>query len=654
LFAQNPDGVYSLDRKGKFVAVNPAMEGLTGYASEELIGKNSARLIAPEDRRRAAGYFCEALRGEPRNYEMTAIRKDGRRIELGMTQVPILIGGEVVGVYGIAKDITERKQAEEALKESERRFSTLLFNAPVYFYRCLNEPGWPNEFVSDYAPELTGYTAEELSDGSVMFGDLIVEEDRQRVWEEAQRALAGRRRFDLRYAIRRRDGELRHMEDNGQGVYDEEGHLEALEGIVYDVTEHERAEEKLRQAEERYRSLVETSPAITNIEDCDTNATLYDSPQIEEVLGHPADSYVTDPMYWEKIVHPDDRERVRTEELRSVQRGRFGMEYRCTAKDGRVVWLRDEATIVRDAEGNPRCWQGVLLDITELKRVEEALREAEARYRMLVVQVPAVTYIDGADETNTVIYRSPQIEAVLGYTPEELSSGFLSWQDLLHPDDRERVLEENERTNRTGEPFSIEYRMIATDGRVVWIRDEATLVRGDDGEPLYWQGVFTDITERKALEERLEHQALHDPLTGLPNRTLFMDRLGQALARSGRRNKSVAVLFLDLDDFKVINDSLGHEAGDELLVAVAARLRGGIRTGDTVARFGGDEFAVLLEKVGRAREAVGAAERIAEVLRAPFVVDGHELFAAPSIGIALGDSGADRPEDLLRNADLAM
>jgi PAS domain S-box-containing protein len=443
----------------------------------------------------------------------------------------------------------------------------------------LNEPGWPNEFVSDYAPELTGYTAEELSDGSVMFGDLIVEEDRQRVWEEAQRALAGRRRFDLRYAIRRRDGELRHMEDNGQGVYDEEGHLEALEGIVYDVTEHERAEEKLRQAEERYRSLVETSPAITNIEDCDTNATLYDSSQIEEVLGHPADSYVTDPMYWEKIVHPDDRERVRTEELRSVQRGRFSMEYRCTAKDGRVVWLRDEATIVRDAEGNPRCWQGVLLDITELKRVEEALREAEARYRMLVVQVPAVTYIDGADETNTVIYRSPQIEAVLGYTPEELSSGSLSWQDLLHPDDRERVLEENERTNRTGEPFSIEYRMIATDGRVVWIRDEATLVRGDDGEPVYWQGVFTDITERKALEERLEHQALHDPLTGLPNRTLFMDRLGQALARSGRRNKSVAVLFLDLDDFKVINDSLGHEAGDELLVAVAARLRGASERG---------------------------------------------------------------------------
>jgi PAS domain S-box-containing protein len=188
----------------------------------------------------------------------------------------------------------------------------------------LNEPGWPNEFVSDYAPELTGYTAEELSDGSVMFGDLIVEEDRQRVWEEAQRALAGRRRFDLRYAIRRRDGELRHMEDNGQGVYDEEGHLEALEGIVYDVTEHERAEERLREAEVRYRTLVEQVPSATYtyVQSPDgSGGTVYMSPRIASILGYPPEDFERGFEFWERTLHPDDRERVLAENTRTDQTG---------------------------------------------------------------------------------------------------------------------------------------------------------------------------------------------------------------------------------------------------------------------------------------------------------------------------------------------
>jgi diguanylate cyclase (GGDEF)-like protein len=167
-------------------------------------------------------------------------------------------------------------------------------------------------------------------------------------------------------------------------------------------------------------------------------------------------------------------------------------------------------------------------------------------------------------------------------------------------------------------------------------------------------GTTQDVTERKELEERLEHQAFHDLLTGLPNRYLFVDRLGQALRRTRREHRHVAVLFTDLDGFKVVNDSLGHDAGDKLLVAVAQRLEGCLRPEDTLARFGGDEFVVLIEDVRHPDEAVRVARRIVNELRSPFFLEGRELFAGVSVGIALGHASAKSAEDLLRDADTAM
>ena len=187
----------------------------------------------------------------------------------------------------------------------------------------------------------------------------------------------------------------------------------------------------------------------------------------------------------------------------------------------------------------------------------------------LVEHIPAVTYIDALDQFSSAVYMSPQVESMLGFSPEEWLVDPQFFVKLLHPDDRERVLAENERTNESGEPFRMEYRLITREGRTVWVRDEAVLVKDERGRPLFWQGVMTDVTERKTLEERLRHQALHDPLTDLPNRTLLLDRLGQALAHAERRGIKVAVLFMDLDNFKHVNDSLGHEAGDFLLVEVA-------------------------------------------------------------------------------------
>jgi len=294
-------------------------------------------------------------------------------------------------------------------------------------------------------------------------------------------------------------------------------------------------------------------------------------------------------------------------------------------------------------------------DITGRKEAEERLREAEQRFRMLVEQIPAVTYIDPVDEPETSLYTSPQIEQMLGYTPEEWQTEKL-WPQRLHPDDRERILAADKRFEMGGgEPFSEEYRLLSKDGSVVWVREEAVLLTDEAGEPLYWQGVFYDLTERKALEERLEHRAFHDYLTELPNRQLFVDRLGRALERTRRKkDRKVAVLFTDLDEFKVINDSLGHEAGDLLLTLVAKRLKRCLRPEDSLARFGGDEFVVLIEDIDGPAVAVRVAERITKELERPFLLEGRELFASSSIGIGLGDAGEKTPEDLLRDADTAM
>jgi diguanylate cyclase (GGDEF)-like protein len=216
------------------------------------------------------------------------------------------------------------------------------------------------------------------------------------------------------------------------------------------------------------------------------------------------------------------------------------------------------------------------------------------------------------------------------------------------------VTEALREANRTREAFTLEYRLLARDGRVVWMRDQGAVVRDEDGQPLYWQGILLDITLQKELERQLAYQAFHDPLTDLPNRALFGDRLQHALARAQRHRGLLAVLFIDLDNFKVVNDSLGHEAGDELLCAVATRLHAGLRAGDTAARFGGDEFTVLLEDLVQPREAEVVASRLADALAEPVAVRERDFVIAASVGIALCRDGDLSGDELLRLADIAM
>ena len=286
---------------------------------------------------------------------------------------------------------------------------------------------------------------------------------------------------------------------------------------------------------------------------------------------------------------------------------------------------------------------------------EQVLRGIEERYGPLPEGMPSVAYIFEPGLEGRCLYISPSVEDVLGYPRDQWLDERGLWDRILHADDYERVTSNEAECARSGETLVQEYRLRSADGRDVWIRDEMTVVRGlrGDADPLFY-GVFLDVSDRKRMEGELERLALFDPLTDLPNRALFGDRLRQVLARRNR-SMATAVYFLDVDRFKRINDSLGHAAGDEVLREVARRLRGVLRPEDTIARFGGDEFTILCESVGGVLEAVGVADRLQRPLRQPLRAGGAELRLSASIGVALVEPGEPVDgERLIEDADAAM
>jgi diguanylate cyclase (GGDEF)-like protein/PAS domain S-box-containing protein len=252
-----------------------------------------------------------------------------------------------------------------------------------------------------------------------------------------------------------------------------------------------------------------------------------------------------------------------------------------------------------------------------------------------------------------LLRANPALSDITGYTPDELRH--LMMRDLIHPDHRDEHAEGTLQLLGSDEAsFHVMTRFLRRDREPFWIELSLTLVRGPNAEPEYFIAQIQDITERIRSEQRLRHQAFHDSLTGLPNRALFIDRLEHALARTRREEVTVAILFLDLDNFKVVNDSLGHRAGDQLLLEMAERLRLCVRPGDTVARISGDEFTVLLENITGVADAIRVAQRISEQSMTLYTVGDRQIAISVSIGIALGSAGSTSADELIRNADTAM
>ena len=479
------ENITIVDTDGTLRYASPAFGRMLGYTPEEVVGKmNVLDHVHPDDLPHVLEETEKALSegGVATNEAEYRFRHaDGSWRWVESVGTYLLDDPHVKGVVVQTRDVTSRKEAEERLAESERRFSSVVSNAHAYAYRCLNEPGYPNVYASEYALELTGYAPDELLvEGEIRFSDLIVEKDRNRVRAEIQNALAERRSFEIRYALRRRDGQIRHVLEHGQGVYGEDGEVEAIEGLIYDVTEVVRVEERLREAEAGYRTLVERVPPTIYIQRTREGQTAaYDttfmSPRVEDLLGYPPQRFLGDPHFWDNVIHPDDRERVLAEDERTDRTGEpFSMKYRVVDEKGRTVWVRDEATLVRDDAGDSLYWFGTLIDITERMRTEDALREARDRFRSIFDHAPigmAMVTLEGR-----YLQANRSLCEILGYTEEELQA--LTWQEITHPDDLATSSDYARRMVEGEFPrYHLEQRFLHADGHTVWASLSVSLVR---------------------------------------------------------------------------------------------------------------------------------------------------------------------------------
>jgi diguanylate cyclase (GGDEF)-like protein/PAS domain S-box-containing protein len=397
----------------------------------------------------------------------------------------------------------------------------------------------------------------------------------------------------------------------------------------------------LRASEERFRALADHSP--TGVFSASGNGSLsYWNPRLTEILAVPD---LAGRDVWD-LIHPEDAPRVAAlwDSARAAE-APFRATFRATRPDGAQRWVDVASAPTRDAAGVVSGWVGTADDVTN--RVE-AKRHTDRLTRMLEHTTDLVTLTDPEGE---VVWANEAARAFMRdarLVPHRLS-------DLVAPAARTYFDSAVLPALRRDGVWSGELTLLAGDGREVPVSQLIQAHAGSDGAVQYYSFSARDLTERRDYQSRLAHEVLHDRLTGLPNRGLFVDRLTQSLARTQRKDSLLAVLFVDLDRFKLVNDSLGHEAGDRLLLEVAARLQSVLRSGDTAARFGGDEFTLLCEEVVDEAQGTAIARRVLSVLSVPFVLDGSPVHLTGSVGIVLSDGAAGtRPEDLLRDADAAL
>jgi diguanylate cyclase (GGDEF)-like protein/PAS domain S-box-containing protein len=400
------------------------------------------------------------------------------------------------------------------------------------------------------------------------------------------------------------------------------------------MSEHERL----------FETIVENVPGMVvyldrfEADDPTCSHPVYISPQVEQLLGYELAEWLGEGELWLDVLHPDDRERMLAADVHArATLSPLAEEYRMLARDGRVVWVSEKASVVLDAATGARFWQGVMVDITDRKRAEEALAVSERQFRS-VFDAASMGLLT-VDLAGRVLEANAVVADILGD---------LRRRALFCGDTFDAI------ATGSVDRCELEHQLPRPDGSLLWCRTVMSLVRDVDGRPDHVTAMVEDIDERKLAEAELVHRSIHDALTSLPNRAHFLSRLAAARRQAHESGLGVGVVFVDLDGFKQVNDSFGHAVGDELLAAIASRLQGAMRESDLVARFGGDEFLVLADQLDDATAAEQVAWRLAGALRAPFAVAGRSIVVTASFGVAYSDEADRADEDLVRMADAAM
>ncbi|SDK17262.1 PAS domain S-box-containing protein/diguanylate cyclase (GGDEF) domain-containing protein [Billgrantia gudaonensis] len=621
-----------VDLEGRFLQVNPAFQQSLGFSHDQLIGSTYGRLIHPDDQPLIA-QAIQALAGGDRIQQLEARVIDARD-ETHWVEINAALGDESV-IYAVARDVTLRKQAEAQQVRDRRLFRIVGRTAQIggwYFDLSEGRPIWSDEVCAIH-DEPAGF--QPTLEQAIAYYKPAYRERLQQAFETCVRE--GKPIDDV-FEIVTAKGRHRYVRVIGEAMRNEQGEIIRAQGSTQDITERKRLQDEVHQLAER---LTTTLESIT-----DGFFTL-DAEWRFSYLNHEA----------ERLLQRSRQELLGQDIWQAFPEAEgtlFETEYRRAVADGISVTFE---------EYNPRLdlWvevhaypsdEGLAVYFQNINARKAAERQLRILERGIESSVNGVVIADAQQPGYPIVYANAAFEKITGYTREEVIGHNCRMLQGENTDpDAKRALRLGIEARRTLHVTLLNYRK---DGSPFWNDLYISPVFDDPGEVTHFIGIQNDISTQREYESRLAYHASHDALTGLPNRALLEDRLAQSSQFAHRYARSLAVLFVDLDDFKPINDTLGHEVGDHILIEVARRLEAGVRPGDTVARFGGDEFVILLPDLAHQDDVLPIVERLLDSVARPYRDGDSELRLTASIGIALRQDDDLRPTRLIQQADLAM
>jgi diguanylate cyclase (GGDEF)-like protein/PAS domain S-box-containing protein len=637
-----------LDHAGHWLEVNGYLCALLGYSEPELQGLRFPHLIHPDDLGRVLAARERLVRGEVERFsvEVRYRRRVGGEVwcevwcelHVGLLEGPAPDQPRFL-IY--ATDITARKDIAVQLSLSEQRLSLALEGAGMAW--------WEHDRVNDVhrsSPNmaaLLGFAPGTYHDSLVTFLDMVHPDDRAMIAEMNANPHTWRDRFEYRFTGP--DGVERWLESRSKTVYASDGSVERVLGVSTDISERKRQERNLGEAQQRLELALQS--AAMGWWSWDFSQDLMQaSDGFARLLGYAPAEFPGGARAFGERLDPEEFERMRAM-TEDPLHWPANYSYRVYLPGGEVRWISSHARVFFDDTGRPVRVVGVDTDVTERQRNERELQETKERLELALSSAEMGWWEwDAASDQHR---WSPGFEQLLGYPPNAYQGSHEAFLARVHPEDRALFKLDSHALANWQE--DVDYRVVLSSGEERWISSRSKVIRGAGGNVERIIGVDVDITVRKRAEADLVRRATHDPLTDLPNRRTFTERLDHAIQMARRSNTQLAVVFLDLDRFKVINDTLGHGAGDALLRVVARRLTLALRSDDTIARLGGDEFTMILPAVRNVDNGTVVAQKLLSAFEDPFMLEGQEVQIGASLGISLFPGDGEDSATLLRHAD---
>lgn len=651
LYRSIPAMIHSIDASGSIVDVSDQWLKTLGYERDEVIGRKSLEFLSDESRRHAAEVVLpEFFRtGACRDIPYQVMTKDGRILDVLLSATcEHAATGEITRSLAIMQDVTESNRLKREMTAAKNYSESLIRNANVMIVE-LDLAGNLKQ-LNPAAEKITGYRLADIK-GRNWFEMIAPRTRYPAAWAEFERLLAVKASAEFENPILTHDGHERHISWRNSPLV-EDGKVIGTLSLGIDITEQKAIEHRLALNEASLREAQSVAHIGSWVLDHASGEIIW-SDEVFAILDIDRERVGVSKDAFLRLIHPDDQADVKRAYKRSIENRRpYDIKHRLLMPDGAIKYVHQRSATSFDEHGTPQRTLGTIQDITSNVLQEMSIAESEERFRTIADYTYDWEYWQGAQ--HEILYISPSCKRVTGYTQGAFISDPGLLERIVHPDDR--YLYEAHLVDIQKHPEGhVTFRIVREDGEVRWIAHGCRAVVTSHGEQRGRRVSNRDITDLKNAEQLAQQLAHYDTLTKLPNRRMLMDRLHRGIAQARRHKRPLAVMFLDLDNFKLINDSLGHDVGDRLLIEIGDRLLRCVRAADTVSRSGGDEFVIVLPEIAAPQNALVVARKINETIREPVRIGPHVLEVTASIGIAVRQADCNDDEaELMKKADVAM